>query len=211
MDLILARQGLSTTLQQIVSKRVHLGPENTKKESEGSTDEADVYTRMNNPPSKYGPCLQSRSSQHYSLQPTDESCAIGKVSYTVTAPISGLEGHNKESIMPLSSSVPFNPPSREKPDIPYVAIIRQAILSSPDHCLGLSEIYDWIIRVYPFSLATTSWKNSIRHTLSSYQCFRNEAHGIWAINDADSEGYGNGSVQNCDSWFSRVQCQEGFW
>ncbi|PBK99192.1 winged helix DNA-binding domain-containing protein, partial [Armillaria gallica] len=59
-----------------------------------------------------------------------------------------------------------------RPDITYVAIIKQAILSSPDRRLSLSEIYDWITTVYPFfSPATKSWKNSIRHTLSSYQCF----------------------------------------
>ncbi|PBK65765.1 glutamine-rich factor 1, partial [Armillaria solidipes] len=92
------------------------------------------------------------------------------------------------------------PHSRERPDITYVAIIKQAILSSPDRRLSLSEIYEWITTVYPFfSPATKSWKNSIRHTLSSYQCFRNEAHGIWAIDDVELESYGNGSLQKRDS------------
>ncbi|KAK0457723.1 uncharacterized protein EV420DRAFT_1748470 [Desarmillaria tabescens] len=202
MDLILARQGFSTTLHQILSKRVHLpGVENTKKDLEGSPDKVDVYAGMNNPPSKYGPCLESRPSHHSSLHPNDESCAIGNISFGITAPIPGPEDRNKESITPLSDSVP----SREKPDIPYVAIIKQAILSSPDRRLSLSEIYDWIITVYPFfSSTTTSWKNTIRHTLSSYQCFRNEAHGIWAIDDANLESYGNGSLQSSDSWSSKV-------
>ncbi|SJL03499.1 uncharacterized protein ARMOST_06855 [Armillaria ostoyae] len=222
MDMILARQGLSTTLQQIVSQRVHLGLENIKvnwnlgielqqsltvlvqNESEVSPDEADVYARMNNLPSKSSPCLQSHPSQHSSPQPTAGSCATQKISYSITTPIS--EDHSNDSNTPTltpSSSVPLNPHSRERPDITYVAIIKQAILSSPNCRLSLSEIYEWITTVYPFfSPATKSWKNSIRHTLSSYPCFRNEAHGIWAIDDVELESYGNGSLQKRDS--SRV-------
>ncbi|KAG7444335.1 winged helix DNA-binding domain-containing protein [Guyanagaster necrorhizus] len=91
------------------------------------------------------------------------------------------------------------------PCLTPLSVVRQAILSSPEHRLSFSEIYDWITTVYPFfSPATTSWKNSIRHTLCSYQCFRNEAHGIWAINDADLENYGSGSLQNHDYGSSRV-------
>ncbi len=221
MDTILARQGLSNTLQQIVSQRVHLDRKNTKvswkgielqqsltvlvqNESEVSLDEADVYAGMNNLPSKSGPCLQSRPSQHSSPQPTDGSCDTQKISYSITAPVS--KDYSNDSNTPVlmpTSSVPLSQHSHERPDITYVAIIKQAILSSPDRRLSLSEIYDWITTVYPFfSPATKSWKNSIRHTLSSYQCFRNEAHGIWAIDDGELESYGIGSLQKRDS--SRV-------
>ncbi|KAK0238671.1 hypothetical protein EDD85DRAFT_1022173 [Armillaria nabsnona] len=204
MDTILTRQGLSTTLQQIVSQRVHLDRKNTKNESEVSLDEVDVYARMNNLPSKSRPCLQSRPSQHSSPQPTDGSCDTQKICYSITAPVS--EDYTNDSNIPVlmpTSSVPLNQHSHERPDITYVAIIKQAILSSPDRRLSLSEIYDWITTVYPFfSPATKSWKNSIRHTLSSYQCFRNEAHGIWAIDDVELESYGIGSLQKRDS--SRV-------
>ncbi|KAK0188747.1 hypothetical protein F5146DRAFT_983351 [Armillaria mellea] len=201
MDMILARQGLSTTLQQIVSHRVHLGGKNTKNESEVFPDDADVYARMINLPSKSGPCLQSSPSQHSSPQSTDGSYAVQDISYSIMTPIS--EGHDDDSNTPAltpSSSVLLTPHSRERPDITYVAIIKQAILSSPDRRLSLSEIYDWITTVYPFfSPATKSWKNSIRHTLSSYQCFRNEAHGIWAIDDAKLKSYGIGSLQKSHS------------
>lgn len=123
----------------------------------------------------------------------------------VAVPLFGFEDYRQESNTPCLTPLSVGPYSRKKSDIPYVAIVRQAILSSPEHRLSFSEIYDWITTVYPFfSPATTSWKNSIRHTLCSYQCFRNEAHGIWAINDADLENYGSGSLQNHDYGSSRV-------
>ncbi|KAK0497237.1 hypothetical protein EDD18DRAFT_1284786 [Armillaria luteobubalina] len=201
MNMILARHGLSTTLQQIDSQRVHLGQKNTENELEVPQDEANVFARMNSPPSKSGPCLRSRPSQHSSPQPTGRPCTVQKISYSVTAPLSkDPSGDSNTPALTPSSSAPLNPHPYERPDITYVAIIKQAVLSSPDRRLSLSEIYDWITTVYPFfSPATKSWKNSIRHTLSSYPCFRNKAHGIWAMDDVELENNGIGSLQKRDA------------
>lgn len=59
----------------------------------------------------------------------------------------------------------------------YSDLIEQAILSSPEKRLTLNQIYDWLISsVMYFSerqdnLASSGWKNSIRHNLSLHQRF----------------------------------------
>ncbi len=63
--------------------------------------------------------------------------------------------------------LPFKLPpgqySHTKPDLPYAALIGQAILASPEHRLTLQEIYDYIIIVYPhFKRNEQTWVNSIR-------------------------------------------------
>ena len=99
----------------------------------------------------------------------------------------------------LPFKLPPGPYSNQKPDLPYAALIGQAILSSPEHRLTLQEIYDWITIVYPyFKRNEQTWMNSIRHVLSTTIVFRkvqrdrSVGRTLWAIFDRDLECFSSG-------------------
>lgn len=59
-----------------------------------------------------------------------------------------------------------------KPALSYVALIAQAILSSPAKKLNLAAIYRYVEENFPFYRnRSQSWRNSIRHNLSLNDCF----------------------------------------
>ncbi|KAA1468866.1 hypothetical protein DENSPDRAFT_878470 [Dentipellis sp. KUC8613] len=102
----------------------------------------------------------------------------------------------------LPFTLPPGPYSQQKPDLPYAALIGQAILSSPQHRLTLQEIYDWITIVYPyFKRNEQTWMNSIRHVLSTTIVFRkvqrDRAVGrtLWAIFDRDLDCFIGGGFR----------------
>ncbi|KAL8847316.1 MAG: hypothetical protein Q9221_007632 [Calogaya cf. arnoldii] len=54
-----------------------------------------------------------------------------------------------------------------KPTIPYAVMITQAILSTPQQCMPLNGIYDFIKANFAYYRhLTANWQNSIRHNLS---------------------------------------------
>lgn len=60
-----------------------------------------------------------------------------------------------------------------KPPLSFACMIFMAIESSPDRMLPVREIYNWIMRRFPFfRTASPGWKNSVRHNLSLNKCFR---------------------------------------
>jgi hypothetical protein len=58
-----------------------------------------------------------------------------------------------------------------KPCQSYIGLIAQAILSSSERRLMLSDIYCYILKKYPYFNERTGWRNSIRHNLSLNDCF----------------------------------------
>jgi forkhead box protein O3 len=76
----------------------------------------------------------------------------------------------------------------------YADLITQAILSSPEKRLTLSQVYEWMVQNVPYfrdkgdSNSSAGWKNSIRHNLSLHSRFmriQNEGAGKsswWVIN-----------------------------
>ncbi|KAH9074839.1 hypothetical protein EDB83DRAFT_2353754 [Lactarius deliciosus] len=102
----------------------------------------------------------------------------------------------------LPFKLPSGPYSQTKPDLPYAALIGQAILASPEHRLTLQEIYDFITIVYPhFKRNEQTWMNSIRHVLSTTIVFRkvqrDRAAGrtLWAIFDQDLDCFLGGGFR----------------
>ncbi|KAL5457370.1 hypothetical protein EMCRGX_G034619 [Ephydatia muelleri] len=84
-------------------------------------------------------------------------------------------------------------------NLSYAELITQAILSSAEKRLTLSEIYEWIVTNVAYfhdkatSPSTAGWKNSVRHNLSLHSRFvkvQNESSGKsswWTVNlDAKS-------------------------
>ncbi|XP_007561860.1 forkhead box protein O3a [Poecilia formosa] len=82
----------------------------------------------------------------------------------------------------------------------YADLITQAIESSPEKRLTLSQIYDWMVRSVPYfkdrgdSNSSAGWKNSIRHNLSLHSRFvkvQNEGTGKsswWIVNPEGGKG-----------------------
>ncbi|KAK3706875.1 hypothetical protein QZH41_018438 [Actinostola sp. cb2023] len=81
----------------------------------------------------------------------------------------------------------------------YADLITQAIQSSPEKRLTLSQIYDWMVNSVPYfrdkgdSNSSAGWKNSIRHNLSLHSKFvrvQNEGNGksSWWVINPDAKG-----------------------
>ncbi|CAI8050128.1 Forkhead box protein O [Geodia barretti] len=114
------------------------------------------------------------------------------------------ERQDSESPLPLT---PKSEPKKMRNawgNLSYAELITQAILSSPDKRLTLSEIYDWIVQNVPYfadkanspSTAAiffcTHLQNSVRHNLSLHSRFnkvQNESSGksSWWTVDLDAK------------------------
>ncbi|XP_051942385.1 forkhead box protein O3a [Hippocampus zosterae] len=82
----------------------------------------------------------------------------------------------------------------------YADLITQAIESSPEKRLTLSQIYEWMVRSVPYfkdkgdTNSSAGWKNSIRHNLSLHSRFvkvQNEGTGKsswWMVNPDGGKG-----------------------
>ena len=90
----------------------------------------------------------------------------------------------------------------EKPNQSYIGLIGQAIMSSPEKKMVLSDIYKWVLTHYPyFRNKGPGWKNSVRHNLSLNDCFvkagrsPNGKGNYWAINPENYDDFRKGDFR----------------
>ncbi|XP_041954008.1 forkhead box protein P1-like [Alosa sapidissima] len=76
-----------------------------------------------------------------------------------------------------------------RPPYTYAAMIRCAILDSPEKQLALNEIYQWFTNMFHyFRYNTATWKNAVRHNLSLHKCFvrvEGVKGSVWTVDDAE--------------------------
>ncbi|KAJ1032554.1 hypothetical protein NDA16_000577 [Ustilago loliicola] len=108
--------------------------------------------------------------------------------------------------------------SKAKPSsVSYAGLIGQAIKSSSDMRLSLSEVYDWISSTYPFfEKGDRGWQNSIRHNLSLNKSFikiEREANmpgkgGWWGIKPGHEDRFQNGLYNAVPQKFEAAKARQ---
>ncbi|XP_043999747.1 forkhead box protein O3a [Gambusia affinis] len=157
-----------------------------------------------------GGSAESGSAQKHGDSVKEPSGGGGSIS----RPVELQGGHRRENGSPSSAQIPgaalcgsasqqLRKSSARRNawgNYSYADLITQAIESSPEKRLTLSQIYDWMVRSVPYfkdkgdSNSSAGWKNSIRHNLSLHSRFvkvQNEGTGKsswWIVNPEGGKG-----------------------
>lgn len=110
------------------------------------------------PPSTMSSCMGGvgASSVPYGSLPRDQEAA---------SPTSALQRARNDKTYRRSYT-------HAKPPYSYISLITMAIQNNPTRMLTLSEIYQFIMDLFPFYRQNQQrWQNSIRHSLSFNDCF----------------------------------------
>ena len=89
--------------------------------------------------------------------------------------------------------------SDKKPLMSYLTMIAMAILSAPQKRSLLNNIYEFVIRNFPYyERCKSAWRNSVRHNLSVNECFVKNGRApsgrgfYWAIHPACLDDFKRG-------------------
>ena len=93
-----------------------------------------------------------------------------------------------------------------RPQEPYMEMIAKSILTSADQKLVLLQIYSYIRHKYPnFTETNRSWKNSVRHNLSTNPCFIKSGRApngrgfFWTIHPGCRPSFSKGNFHRRDA------------
>nr|XP_051698894.1 forkhead box protein N2 isoform X1 [Oryctolagus cuniculus]XP_051698895.1 forkhead box protein N2 isoform X1 [Oryctolagus cuniculus]XP_051698896.1 forkhead box protein N2 isoform X1 [Oryctolagus cuniculus]XP_051698897.1 forkhead box protein N2 isoform X1 [Oryctolagus cuniculus]XP_051698898.1 forkhead box protein N2 isoform X1 [Oryctolagus cuniculus]XP_051698899.1 forkhead box protein N2 isoform X1 [Oryctolagus cuniculus]XP_051698900.1 forkhead box protein N2 isoform X1 [Oryctolagus cuniculu len=106
--------------------------------------------------------------------------SLGSEGLPIVSPLYDIEGDDVPSFGPSCYQNPEKKSATSKPPYSFSLLIYMAIEHSPNKCLPVKEIYNWILDRFPyFATAPTGWKNSVRHNLSLNKCFQKveRSHG----------------------------------
>ncbi|XP_066532777.1 hepatocyte nuclear factor 3-beta-like isoform X2 [Hoplias malabaricus] len=107
------------------------------------------------------------SNLNTSMSPMSGGSPLG--SYSAVNVVSPIYGQTPRSRDPKTYRRSY---THAKPPYSYISLITMAIQQSSSKMLTLSEIYQWIMDLFPFYRQNQQrWQNSIRHSLSFNDCF----------------------------------------
>ncbi|XP_067834734.1 forkhead box protein P3-like [Heptranchias perlo] len=98
---------------------------------------------------------------------------------------------DKHSTLPsdINPSLEYYKICNVRPPLTYAALIRWAILETPERQLTLNEIYHWFTGMFAFfRYNTATWKNAVRHNLSLHKCFvrvENIKGAVWTVDEVE--------------------------
>ncbi|KAM5145442.1 forkhead box protein P3 [Mantella aurantiaca] len=99
------------------------------------------------------------------------------------------EGGSVNVFHDMTNCIEYYKTNNIRPPFTYAALIRWAILESPQKQLALNEIYQWFTKRFAFfRLNKVTWKNAVRHNLSLHKCFvrvENIKGAVWMVDELE--------------------------
>ena len=147
---------------------------------------------------------------HTINHPTINHSAMGHSALNHSALGQSALGHTADDVFAKKCSL-----SHAKPPYSYISLITMAINSSDSKMVTLSDIYNYIMTLFPYYKENQQrWQNSIRHSLSFNDCFvkvprtpdRPGKGSFWTLHPESGNMFENGCYLRRQK---RFKCDQG--